>query len=229
MAPTSTVYLVRHAEGYHQQPREDDPDQMHTDIRDAKLTDKGIQQANEFCETFEFHDDIDLICASPLRRTIQTAQHCFQPNLDKGMRILAVPEAQEASADPSDTGSPLEVLQKTFSSDMVDLQLLTDGWWKKDGENVPDDEHWHARANKLRHFLKKRPEHNIVLVAHGTFLHYVTEHIDPEGHQTGEYWQNVMCRSYKFKYPDDPHQAHLMETADSLEKHPQRNPSVVKA
>lgn len=223
MAPTSTIHFVRHGEGYHQLPRDDDPTREHTEIRDASLTEKGIQEAKNFYKFFTLHDELDLICASPLRRAIQTAQYCFKPCLDKGMRILAIADAQEASADLSDTGSPIEMLQSAFPAEVVDLRLLKDGWWKKDGDNTPDDKHCHARAEKLRRYLKKRPEQNIVLVGHGKFFHFMTGNIDAEGHQTGEYWTNLMWRSYRFEYPDDANKAHLIETADSMERHPPLN------
>lgn len=155
-------------------------------IRDALLTDTGKHQAQEFCEKFPYHDRTDLLCASPLRRAIQTAQLAFAPELRRGMTILAIPEAMEALHDPSDTGSPASVLRKTFSEEAVDFHLLREDWWVKEGLNAPDDHTLRERGRRLRLILRDRPERNIVLVTHGLFAHYVTEHIDPEGHQTGE-------------------------------------------
>lgn len=182
MAPYSTLHLVRHAEGYHQLPR----DHPHVHIRDALLTETGKQQAKEFCSTFPYHDRTDLLCASPLQRTLQTAQLAFAPELGRGMTILAVPEAMEAGPDPSDTGSPASNLRKNFDSGVVDFHLLTEDWFVKAGINAPNDPHLRERARRLRHFLRARPEKNIVLVTHGLFAHYVTEHVDPDGHQTGK-------------------------------------------
>lgn len=181
MAPNSTIHLVRHAEGYHQLPR-DHPD---IQIRDALLTDTGIQQSKDFCEKFPYHDQTDLLCASPMTRAIQTARYAFAPESQRGMVILAIPEAQEAQDDPSSTGSPASQLRTKFSADIVDFHLLTEDWYRKEGANAYEDHALRERARKLRLILRERPEKNIVLVTHGLFAHYVTEHVDPEGHQTG--------------------------------------------
>ncbi|KAK5942708.1 hypothetical protein PMZ80_005274 [Knufia obscura] len=183
MAPNSTVHLIRHAEGYHQLPR----DHPNVQIRDALLTEAGLQQGKDFCDEFPYHDKTELLCASPLRRTIQTAQLAFKPEIERGMQILAVPEAQECLDDPSDTGSPASDLKSSGWPDgLIDYPLLSENWYVKEGINAPNDLAWRARAQKLRRLLRERPEQNIVLVTHGMFGHYITEHIDPEGHQTGE-------------------------------------------
>lgn len=246
MAPTSTVHLIRHAEGYHQLPR-DHPD---VQIRDALLTEKGVRQAKDFCEKFPYHDRTDLLCASPLQRTIQTAQHAFAPELRRGMTILAISEAQEAQDDPSSTGSPASQLRAVFSADLVDCHLLTEDWYRKEGINAYDDHALRERARKLRRLLRDRPEEHIVLVTHGLFAHYVTEHVDPEGHQTGErilrtryccthrhvcinivcalltclgeYWLNVMWRTFRFSTEMSEY-AHLIETEESIARHPRRS------
>lgn len=182
MAPNSTIHLVRHAEGYHQLPR-DHPD---VQIRDAALTDNGIQQSKDFGDRFPYHERTDLLCASPLTRTIQTAEYAFVPELKRGMTILAIPEAQEGQDDPSSTGSPASELRAKFSGHPVDFNLLGEDWYRKEGINAFEDHALHERARKLRWFLKDRPEEHIVLVTHGLFAHYITEHVDPEGHQTGK-------------------------------------------
>ncbi len=182
MAPDSIIHLVRHAEGYNQLPK----DHPNIQIRDALLTETGFQQSKDFCGIFPYHDQIELLCASPLRRTIQTAQLAFRPEIERGLKILAISEAQECLDEPSDTGSPASDLRSSGWPDgLVDYSLLSEDWYIKEGLNTPNHEAWRARAEKLRRLLRDRPEQNIVLVTHGMFGHYITEHIDPEGHQTG--------------------------------------------
>ena len=65
--------------------------------------------------------------ASPLRRALQTSQLVFGPVLDRGIAIVALPIAEEASADPCDTGSPLEVLKQEFP-ERVDFDHVEQGW-----------------------------------------------------------------------------------------------------
>ena len=129
--------------------------------------------------------------ASPLRRTIQTASLCFGPSLANGHcrpDILALPEIQETSDFPCDTGSALDILagflQESHIS--VDLQLVTPGWniKKIDNKWSPSANALNKRAIEARLFLRSKiielqnsgimdPE--IVVVSHGGILHYLTE------------------------------------------------------
>lgn len=195
MAPASIVHIVRHAEGSHQLPR----DHPNVFIRDPSLTRDGIEQSQLFNRRFPFHDQTDLLCASPLRRTIQTASLAFEPELIRGLKIVAVPDAQEQSDAPADCGSDSSDLMAEFG-DMIDISLLTSGWYIKTGINSPEEHTLRNRARRLREFLHQRPEFTIVLVTHGAFTHFITEHVDPEGHQTGmqRYYIDPRIRSTSY-------------------------------
>lgn len=182
MAPTSTVHIVRHAEGFHQLPR-DHPD---ASIRDPSLSPHGIEQSKLLNRRYQFHISTDLLCASPLRCAIQTAALAFEPELQRGLSILAIPDAQESSNAPCDTGSDVERLVEEFG-DLLDVSLLSKQWFEKTGLNGTSEDELRERARRLRRYLRERPENTIVLVSHGTFAHYITEHVDPKGHQTGKH------------------------------------------
>lgn len=181
MAPESIVHIVRHAEGFHQLPR-DHPDVF---IRDPSLTPHGIEQSKRFNFRYPFHASTGLLCASPLRRTIQTASLAFEPELERGLKILIVADAQETTDAPADTGSELAKLITEFG-EALDVSLLEEGWYEKIGMNGTGEEALRKRSCRLRRFLRERPENEIVLVSHGAFSHYITEHVDPKGHQTGK-------------------------------------------
>lgn len=68
--------------------------------------------------------------ASPLRRTIYTALESFGPAFEAhpDMKLIALPDAQETSDVPCDTGSEPQALRKEFASQKVDLGLVQDGW-----------------------------------------------------------------------------------------------------
>jgi broad specificity phosphatase PhoE len=110
MAPKTTIHMVRHAEGHHQLP------ENHTDtsIHDPTLTTRGIAQSKHFSEIFPYHDQTDLLCASPCRRTIQTALFVFEPETKRGLKIVALADAQEGTDAPSDTGSDIPTIRKEF-------------------------------------------------------------------------------------------------------------------
>jgi broad specificity phosphatase PhoE len=101
-------------------------------LPDPVLTELGKKQCHELMEKFPYHSDVELVVASPLRRTIYTALLGFKPVFEerKEMKLIALPEAQETSDVPCDTGSDPAVLKKEFEecSLSVDLSLLEEGW-----------------------------------------------------------------------------------------------------
>ncbi len=181
MAPDSTIHLVRHAQGYHQLPL------SHPDIglRDPELTSYGREQSQRFCAQFTHHKDIDLLCASPMRRTLLTTLLTFEPEVSGGMRVVALPDAQETTDAPSDIGSPPSTLMKEFG-DQIDYSNLSNDWYSKTGHNAVDHASLLARARRLRRWVRGRKEKTIVIVTHGAFAHFITGNIDEKGQQIGE-------------------------------------------
>lgn len=68
--------------------------------------------------------------ASPLRRTIYTALESFEPvfQAHPDVQLIALPDAQETSDVPCDTGSDPEVLRQEFAGKNVNIDLVQDGW-----------------------------------------------------------------------------------------------------
>lgn len=99
-------------------------------ILDPLLTDLGHEQCAKLRDTFPFHEKIDLVTASPLRRTIYTALESFEPvfKTHPEMKLIALPDTQETSDVPCDTGSEPQVLREEFSGKPVDLDLVHEGW-----------------------------------------------------------------------------------------------------
>lgn len=153
---SKTIYLVRHAQGEHNiavtftspfpsnSPITNHP-QNDFSIKDALLTPHGKAQCATLSATFPYHDSIDIVMASPLRRTIQTAIESFAPALLRpGVKFFLVPQAQEISAKPCDTGFEREELevevgeilgqeakQGGFDVGRIDWSVLEEGWSKK--------------------------------------------------------------------------------------------------
>lgn len=179
-----TVHIVRHAQGYHQLPL-GHPDTSHLD---PELTPYGLKQAAHFSQNFQLHGKIDLLCTSPMKRTIRTALVAFKQDVDNGHRIVLLPDAQEATDVPSDTGSKIEELQRVFG-DVIDTTHLHTDWYLKRGVNATDTVTLRARAARLRTWLRKQLANEIVLVTHGFFAHFLTGNIDEAGEQTGMHVQ----------------------------------------
>lgn len=167
----------------------------------------------------------------------------MEPCVARGLRIVALPYAEEASDAPCDTGSEVELLKVLFP-EHVDFDNVKHGWWVHEGEFAFDTKALISRAAKLRRWLKNRPERAIVLVAHGFFNHFLTGDVDEEGNQSTPWWNEAELRTYTFV--EDPNSsdsaafigggsthdgedsAMIKETEESLKRLGDRRNSVVK-
>jgi len=184
---TPTITFIRHAQGFHNLSTAN-----HT-IRDPLLTDLGKTQCQTLHDKFPYSSEVDCIVASPLKRTIYTAMYSF-PVKAKELGIIALPDVQETSDLPCDTGSDKEDILTEFANKGVqlDLHLLTDDWHSKKGRSAPEQEAIETRTRDARKWLKARKEKHIVVVVccdcmpvlglgltlsqtHGGVLHYLTE------------------------------------------------------
>ncbi|KGQ02053.1 hypothetical protein PAAG_11234 [Paracoccidioides lutzii Pb01] len=189
------IHCVRHAQGYHNLTYAN-----HT-LSDPLLTPHGESQCKDLSAEFPHHSQIDLIVASPLRRTLYTALLAFEDQIkSRGLTIIALPEIQETSDVPCDVGSDLELLEKEVAEKglPVDLKLVEEGWNSKTGKWAPTAEAIEDRAREARRWLKSRPEKEIVIVSHGGFLHYFTEDWQDSTLYQGTGWRNTEYRTYTF-------------------------------
>lgn len=169
-----------------------------------------------------------------------TALLGFGSDLDrKSLNVIAMPELQETSDLPCDTGSSPEDLAKEFDSKPVDLGLVQPGWNSKKMQWAANARAIEARARAARLWLMNRPEKDIVVVTHGKplctpntppfnfmcciltlpggFLHYFTEDWSGSDRFAGTGWANTEFRTYTFS-SSEPEQAHLIETPESRQR-----------
>jgi len=163
MAPK--LHLVRHAQGLHNV--HDD----YTRFRDPLLTPLGKQQCVELQKNFPHHQGVELIVSSPIRRTLYTSLLSFKDDIKtKGLKIIALPELQETTELPCDTGSDPIELANEFASDPIDFTLVHPDWNdKKKGKWAFEKEAITKRAREAREWLYQRPEKEIVVVTHGSY------------------------------------------------------------
>lgn len=100
-------------------------------ILDPSLTPAGEAQCRALSQHFPYHATTELIAASPLRRTIYTALTAFAPGLARGFQVLCLPEVQEISDLPCDTGGDLTSIKHEFSGAPVDFSMVQEGWQVK--------------------------------------------------------------------------------------------------
>ncbi|QIX02300.1 hypothetical protein AMS68_007817 [Peltaster fructicola] len=210
MAPT--IHCVRHAQGFH------NLSVANHSMQDPLLTEFGQQQCAQLQKDFPFHDKVDLIVASPLKRTIYTALLGFSKDIhEKELEIIGLPELQETSDLPCDTGSAPAEVAKEFAGKPVDLSLVAQGWNNKQGRWAAEADAINRRARDARKWLMARPEKDIVVVTHGGFLHYFTEDWTGSDKFAGTGWANTEFRSYTFDM-SKPEEAHLIETPESRKR-----------
>jgi broad specificity phosphatase PhoE len=158
---------------------------------DPQLTPVGEAQCAALRENFPNHEKIALLVSSPLRRTIHTTLLAFGPALANGHchpKVVTLPELQETSDYPCDTGSDVDVLRQEMNAENlpVDLCLVKEGWNTKtpDSKWAPTSEALNRRAAEARRYIRDRvlelqrsgeQEPEIVITSHGGFLHYFTE------------------------------------------------------
>ncbi|KAK5078928.1 hypothetical protein LTR64_002652 [Lithohypha guttulata] len=239
MSPT--VICVRHAQGFHNLGAE-----FHS-LPDPKLTELGEAQ----CATLRNSDLIDqtkisLVTASPLTRTIATAYLSFEPALKEGKckrAIVALPDAQETSDFPCDTGSDLDVLRARCEEEKwpVDLSRLGQDWNVKTMESrySPAGAAVKLRAqaarNQVRELLKELvdagdEDAQVVLVTHGGYLHYFTDDWEDCNKYYGTGWLNTETRAYTYLAGVDStdEDAALVETLESRARRGKENSTLTE-
>jgi broad specificity phosphatase PhoE len=213
------ITLVRHAQGYHNLSVANEK------LPDPDLTPLGVAQCSALATTFPSSDKITHLVASPLRRTLYTCLLSFPSAVARGLTVLAVPELQENSNQPSDTGSEPSVLQAEFGEGQfagtVDLSRVHEGWNSKTGRWSPNSTAIEARARSARLVLREIAQENdedkeVIVVTHGAFLHYFTENWDGFDPVRGTAWLNTEYRSYEFANPaGSDSNASIIETEES--------------
>ncbi|KFY91801.1 hypothetical protein V500_04467 [Pseudogymnoascus sp. VKM F-4518 (FW-2643)] len=200
---------------------------------DPLLTKHGESQCATLAASFPHTARITHLVASPLRRTILTALLSFPSLVEppKSLKILALPELQETSDAPCDTGSAPEVLEHDFGlgqyAGKVDLSRVEEGWNRKSPLSPwsPAPEKVEARAAVSRRFLRELgqeyeertgEEAHIAVVTHGGFLHFATEDWTGFKKVKGTGWENTEWRSYVFG--EGEKKESLVETGESCKR-----------
>ena len=236
MPSAPQIHLVRHAQGFHNLGHE-----FHT-LSDPRLTPLGESQCAKLqAEHFpaERQKSLSLITASPLTRTLHTAYLTFKPaltteNAKCQPKILAIPDAQETSDFPCDTGSDVPVLKEITkeSNWPVDLSLLDEKWNVKslNSRYSAASSAICKRARDCRKFLREKARElsdggddnvEIVLVTHGGYLHYLTEDWEDAAKFSGTGWENTEYRTYNFEHDfssNSDNEAYLLESAESRKR-----------
>ncbi|KAI1097994.1 phosphoglycerate mutase-like protein [Jackrogersella minutella] len=181
MAPI--VILIRHGEALHNITDE-------WALPDPSLTEKGIDQCKalpaKLEPNFPFTKDECRIVVSPLRRTLQTAQHSLQWLRDRGVPTEVRAEWQETTNYPCDIGDDPSIIKDEWPD--LDFSNLDPIYPQKIGLYENSEDAFQRRASFARDWLSKRPEKCIVVVTHSGFLKRLVK---------GSKYQNLEYRTYE--------------------------------
>ncbi|KAF2706411.1 hypothetical protein K504DRAFT_80638 [Pleomassaria siparia CBS 279.74] len=213
--PPKQLHLIRHAQGFHNLSVE-----AHN-LPDPLLTPFGEQQCKELSASILDIQSLGCIVASASRRTLYTALVTFAPLLatKPNLNIIALPELQETSDMPCDTGSSVEALNIEFANKPVDLSHVHDGWNNKcSGPFEGRVDLVRKRCRKARQFLQRIEEENVAVVSHGGLLHFLTDDWTGAREGCGTGWSNTELRTYAFDMSTDTNIANatIHETETSL-------------
>lgn len=203
MAPVIT--LIRHAQGWHN---------LYHDYQtyiDPVLTDLGKNQCLAVRGQYPHHNKISHILVSPLFRTIETGFHCFKPAVDRGIKMIAMPQVTENEPDGCNRGHTgeeiIEWAKSTFGGDFLDektFRALPPYWHEKtEGLYENNDSKLKLRASVARHIIQRvaltaGDDAHIVVVSHHGFLPYLVAAENPEPR-----WKNAEWRSYTIEVRAD--------------------------
>lgn len=196
------VHLVRHAEGYHNiAGREDPRGYLREDLVDAELSELGYQQCKELHQQSKGRfKNVELLVVSPMNRTIQTAYHSFH-HLEGKIPWITVEEIREVTGlHPCDRR--LNISQHSQRYPFVNFDLIKsdeDQLFPRYTSREPIED-VEQRAIDFLHWLKSRPEKEIIVVTHSAFLRYLFRNALEMNHFE---FQNAELRSFLISFGEE--------------------------
>ena len=172
-----TIYFTRHAQSYHNIDND-------YSIADSPLTDLGRDQSRRLNpQTREtIQSTAQIILCSPLRRPMQTMlegyPHLVERLTKEGKPPILLTNLQEVNAFPCDTGSEPDLLINNDEFKSLDFSNVEPGWTSKKG--IYDPVNAGERAKWVRNYIRNRQEKEIVVVANGDILRWITEGYCPD-------------------------------------------------
>ncbi|KAF2969568.1 hypothetical protein GQX73_g3993 [Xylaria multiplex] len=209
MAPT--IHFIRHGEAAHNVNAD-------LNLHDPKMTPKGFKQCEQLtAEIAGLGHDFELVFASPMKRTIQTALIAF-PKYLQSKKIILLSDLQEIGTYAADTGSSIKDLEDEFGTARLNYSLVQPCWTDKSPGTRYHISNCVNRARVVRLFLKsvaqtyRDTDAHIAVVSHGNLLGYMS-------HPVADF-KNCDRRTYRFEDGVDAElMAKLIETPDSIARH----------
>ncbi|KAH8157219.1 hypothetical protein CIB48_g11026 [Xylaria polymorpha] len=209
MAPT--IHIIRHAQALNNLPNNIDG----MNIRDPKLTEQGYQQCQILATELAVLGYIEMVFASPLQRSIQTALAAFE-TYTQSKRITLLAHLQEVGQIPSNTGDSPDDLANQYGHQRLDYRYIPYDWNDQSPYSRFAPCYTGVRAQSTRNMLRvlcaryAATNVNICVVTHAMYI----RHLVPAD---GDVFQNAEWRSYQFNQVEGSDtQPNLIETPWSI-------------
>lgn len=161
-----TLYCIRHGTSEHNVRYKQVGHIAFNEKMDTKLVDAGIVESINLGITWDKRDSIDLVIVSPLSRTLETCSNIFKDtttNIIVLDDLIEYPQHSEI-CNKRENKSVIEELYTRF--DFSQLSEIRE--W--DSSKPETYEELKQRSNNIKQWILNRPEKNICVVAHCSFL-----------------------------------------------------------
>lgn len=174
------VHFIRHAQSQHNARAalvaDETSVRLDPTMRDAGLTDLGHAQARAIAPGICKLTGIEVVVVTPLTRAIQTMRHAFADH--PALRVV-LDLHREHQWSFCDIGLPPAALAEAYPD--LSFDHLRDPWWHVDPDHpgpfaIETEAMLDDRIEAFRDWLADRPEREIAVVGHGTFLNRLTGH-----------------------------------------------------
>lgn len=161
-----TLYCIRHGTSEHNVRYKQVGHVAFNEKMDTKLVDSGIAESINLGITWDKRDYIDLVIVSPLSRTLETCSNIFK-NTNTNIVVLddLIEYPQHAEiCNKRENKSVIEELYPRFDFSQLSE---TREWDSSKSETYGELK---QRSNNIKQWILNRPEKNICIVAHCSFL-----------------------------------------------------------
>lgn len=171
------IYFIRHTEAFHNKYK--GKISSHS-FSDPGLTSIGLQQAESLSKIIkEKGFEIDLVCISPLKRTIQTFNLIYNSFGNKALFIITDLLRGPSKSSSKNVGMPLDEIKEYFLKEKIRINLsyITKKNWWNDVDNAAFESEskqiFHLRIQLFLLWAAFRKERNICIVSHSTVFKYI--------------------------------------------------------
>tara|TARA_B100000900_G_scaffold403616_1_gene410910 strand:- start:36 stop:617 length:582 start_codon:yes stop_codon:yes gene_type:complete len=160
------IVCIRHGTALHNVLYPQVGVEAYTKHLDTPLVQKGIDESNNLGKTWKERDETDLVIVSPSKRTLDTASNIFSGHSCKMIALDCVMEYPQGH-DICNKRKNKKYLEKLY--DNIDFSHIetNEPAWKDTSEFLQE---LYDRVERFKEFVRVRPEKNIVLVSHSSFL-----------------------------------------------------------